>query len=210
MFIFRRPWDIFFKDKISKIIREKSEIIDIGGGLRFDTSRNNRYASANAWIPEAIKNNKVSYKVLDYVSTYHPDIVGDVQDLPFLDDSQESIICLAVLEHVENPIIAAREMYRVLKPGGYCFVYVPFLYYYHAEKGYYKDYWRFTDDATRSIFKYFHHMELQLVRGPLESLIRVSPLGRIGIFQNIAFVCDRITGKLSSKQTSGYYIFLQK
>jgi len=53
------------------------------------------------------------------------------------------------LEHVENPIKAAREMYRALKPNGYCFVYVPFLYYYHAEKGYYGDFWRFTEDSTK-------------------------------------------------------------
>ena len=208
--MFERPWNIFFKDKINKIILEKSEIVDIGGGLRLDASRNNRLAPANAWISDAMKARGVSYKVLDYVSTFHPDIIGDVQSLPFLDNSKEAVICLAVLEHVDNPIKAAHEMHRVLKPGGYCLIYVPFLYYYHAEKGYYKDCWRFTSDAIRSIFVQFQHMELQAVRGPLETLIRISPLGRVKIFQNIAFVCDRMTGKLSSKQTSGYYVFLQK
>lgn len=205
-----RPWNIFFRDKINKIILEKSEIIDIGGGLRLDTSRNNRYAPANAWIPEAMKVRGVSYKVLDYVSTYHPDIIGDVQNLPFSDNSQEAMICLAVLEHVENPIKAAQEMCRVLKPGGYCFVYVPFLYYYHAEKGYYKDCWRFTSDAINFIFSSFHYIELQSVRGPLETLVRISPLGRSNFFQDAAYIFDRSMRKLTSKQTSGYYVFLQK
>lgn len=205
-----RPWDIFFEDKVNKIILEKREIIDIGGGLRLDVSRNNRYASANAWISEAIKARGVSYKVLDYVSTYHPDIVGDVQNLPFPDNSQEAMICLAVLEHVENPIKAAQEIYRALKPGGYCLIYVPFLYYYHAEKGYYKDYWRFTSDAINFIFSSFRDVELQPVRGPLETLIRISLLGRSKFFQNIAYVSDRLMRKLTSKQTSGYYVFLQK
>lgn len=208
--MFGRPWDIFFEDKINKIILEKREIIDIGGGLRLDVSRNNRYASANTWISEAIKARGVSYKVLDYVSTYHPDIVGDVQNLPFPDNSQEAMICLAVLEHVENPIKAAQEMYRVLKPGGYCFVYVPFLYYYHAERGYYKDCWRFTDDAVRFIFRSFQYLELQSVRGPFEALVRLSPLGRKRFFQDIAYLFDRSMKKLASKQTSGYYVFLRK
>lgn len=205
-----RPWDIFFKSKINKIILEKNEIIDIGGGLRLDMSRNNRFAPANAWIAEAMKKREVSYKILDYVSTYHPDIIGDVQNLPFSDSSKEAMICLAVLEHVENPIKAAQEMCRVLKPGGYCLIYVPFLYYYHAEKGYYKDCWRFTSDGIKFIFSGFYSIELQSVRGPLETLVRISPLGRSKFFQNIAYIFDRLMGKLTSKQTSGYYVFLQK
>jgi len=48
------------------------------------------------------------------------------------------------------------------------------------------------------------------VRGALETLTRLSPLGRYQFFSNIAFVLDTFFGKLSSKQTSGYYIFLQK
>jgi len=59
----------------------------------------------------------VDYKILDQVGDYCPDIVGDIHNLPFLDNSQEAIICIAVLEHVENPIKAMEEMYRTLKPG---------------------------------------------------------------------------------------------
>lgn len=206
----KRPWDTFFENKINKIILEKNEIIDIGGGLRLDADRNNRLAPANAWISKAMTARGVSYKVLDYVPTYHPDIIGDVQNLPFSDNSKEAMICLAVLEHVENPIRAAQEMHRVLKPGGCCLIYVPFLYYYHAEKGYYKDCWRFTGDAINFIFSSFRDIELQPVRGPLETLVRISPLGRARFFQNIAYVFDRMMGKLASKQTSGYYVFLRK
>jgi SAM-dependent methyltransferase len=205
-----RPWDTFFRTAMMRILDASREIIDIGGGLRIARDRSNRLDPKNAWIVEEIEKRGIAYKVLDYVADYHPDIVGDVQDLPFEDNTQEAIVCNAVLEHVENPIQAAKEMHRVLKPSGYCLVFVPFLYYYHAEKGYYGDYWRFTEDGLRSIFKSFTTIELQKVRGPLETLMWLMGLGRVRLFADAAYLADRLFGKHISKQTSGYYIFLQK
>ena len=186
------------------------QLRDIGGGVRLSTQHSSRADPRNAWIAQRIKEKNISYKVLDYVDTYHPDIVGDIQDLPLRSDSQEAVACIAVLEHVENPFKAASEMHRVLKSGGCALVYVPFLYYYHAEDGYYGDYWRFTEDSLRHLFAPFALVEIQKVRGPLETLVRLSPLGRHALFADAAFLLDRAFGKLSSKQTSGYFVFLQK
>jgi SAM-dependent methyltransferase len=208
--MFTRPWEIFFDDKIRRILTEKKGLLDIGGGLRIDPSRNNRLDSSRSWIVSMIKECAVSYRVLDYVDTYNPDIVGDIQNLPLPNESQEALICNAILEHVENPIKAVQELYRVLMPGGLCFMYVPFLYYYHAEKGYYGDYWRFTDDGIRSMCKSFSSIELAPVRGPVEALVRLSPLGRTKFLCDIGFLIDKMTGKLSSKQVGGYYVFLRK
>lgn len=201
-------WDIFFREKLERIFTEKKSIIDIGGGLRLLKEKNNRYDSSREWLRPYLS--KVDYKVLDPVGTYNPDIVGDIHNLPFGDNSQEAILCLAVLEHVENPIKAASEIYRTLKPNGYCFVYVPFLYYYHAEKGYYGDYWRFTEDSIKCIFKDFSTIEIQSVRGAIETLIRLSPLGRYRLFIFLGNFLDRVTGKVHSKQVSGYNVFLVK
>lgn len=206
----QKPWDLFFRERVTRILSEKKSIVDIGGGFRIDPTRNNRADPQNAWITEMIRSRGINYKVLDYVDRYHPDIVGDVQDLPFEDNSQEAIVCLSVLEHVENPIKAATELYRTLGPGGLCLVYVPFLYYYHAEKGYYGDYWRFTEDGLRFIFKPFKTFEISHVRGPIEMLIHLSPLGRSSVMCNIGYLLDNFTGKLSSKQTAGYFVFLEK
>jgi SAM-dependent methyltransferase len=208
--MFTRPWDIFFCEKIGHMLEEGGTLLDIGGGLRIDPSRNNRIEPKNAWIMPRIKELGVLYRVLDYVDTYHPDVVGDVQNLPLPDGSQTAIVCNAVLEHVENPIKASMELYRVLKPGGCCFLYVPFLYYYHAERGYYGDYWRFTDDAIRSMCKPFSSLELVPVRGPLETLIRLTPMGRLSFMCDIGFLLDKALNKLSSKQVGGYYVFLRK
>jgi len=201
-------WDLFFKEKITKVFLEKKTIIDIGGGLRIDSERNNRFDKTREWILPYIE--KVDYKIMDPVDTYSPDIVGDIHEMPFENNSIDALVCIAVLEHVQNPIKACEEMYRVLKPGGYLFLYVPFLYYYHAEKGYYGDYWRFTPDSLNYICKDFSQIEIVPVRGAIETWIHLSPIGKIKFFVKLASLGDKISGKINSKQVSGYNVFLVK
>jgi len=136
-------WDDFKKEKLEKILNEKDSVIDIGAGLKAWKDKGDRYQTNN-W-PHLEK-----VQVMDPVPDYNPDLIGDIHNMPFEDNTQDAIICHAVLEHVENPFVATKELFRVLKPGGYCYVYVPFLYYYHAEKGYYKDYWRFSKEMHLS------------------------------------------------------------
>jgi len=46
------------------------------------------------------------------------DFLADLVQLPILDDAVRLILCLDVLEHVENEIGATGEMYRVLEERG--------------------------------------------------------------------------------------------
>ncbi|MCB0370723.1 MAG: class I SAM-dependent methyltransferase, partial [Bdellovibrionales bacterium] len=144
------------------------------------------------------------------VPDFNPDIVGDIHKLPFEDSSRDAIICLAVLEHVENPILAMQEMHRTLKEGGRLLIYVPFLYYYHAHEGYYGDYWRFTHDTLKMFAKPFSHHEITPVRLPVETLVRLTPLGRYKPFIFLARKVDTILYKNGSKQVAGYYLYLKK
>ena len=43
---------------------------------------------------------------------------GDVYNLPFKDETFDSVIICFVLEHLHNPKLALNELKRVLKPGG--------------------------------------------------------------------------------------------
>lgn len=202
------PWDIFLKEKITKIFTEKKLVIDIGGGLRILKDRGNRYDSTREWAVPMLKN--IEYKILDPVPDYQPDIVGDIHKLPFEDNSVDAILCLAVLEHVEDPALALREMRRVLKPGGYCFLYVPFLFYYHADVGYYKDFWRFTEDGIRYLSREFAQIEVCSVRGAVGTWLHLSPLGRFKIVKWFGVWLDKVTGKQKSAQVSGFNVFLVK
>jgi SAM-dependent methyltransferase len=200
--------DSLFRRKIIKIFCEKKNIIDIGGGLRISKDKGNRFQPDRQWIVPYAK--KVNYQVLDPVPDFNPDIIGDIHQLPLKNNSVEALICMAVLEHVKDPVKACREMHRVLEPGGYCLVYLPFLYYYHAEKGYYHDYWRFTHDSFALLFKDFSRIEYAGLDGAIETWLRISPLGKSAFLRTAARCLDRAFHKSESNQTSGYNIFLTK
>lgn len=198
----------FFRSALTRIGKDAKSIIDIGGALRISTTQGNRYDPKNEWMKELLQG--VEYKILDPVPDYRPDIVGDIHALPFEDGSQDALICVSVLEHVENPTKACSELCRVLRPGGYLLAYVPFLYYYHAEPGYYKDYWRFTEDTLRMLFKDFSEMKVENVRGAVETLVHLLPYGKSPWLALPARFFDRILHKVGSRQTSGYNVFLIK
>jgi len=198
--------DIFYREKITKIFSEQKHIMDIGGGLRIRKDKGDRYNSGTQWIADLAQ--QVDYRIMDPVDTFHPDVIGDIHDMPFTDGALDAIICCSVLEHVKNPFIAANEMYRTLKTGGYAYVYVPFLYYYHAEPGYYGDYWRFTEEAIRELFKEFATIEICPVRGALATWVILNPWTRF--LEPAAAWADRVLGKNKTKQVSAYAIFLVK
>ena len=50
---------------------------------------------------------------------------ASVETLPFDPESFSAVVGFDILEHVENPLRAVREVYRVLKKGGRSFFYVP-------------------------------------------------------------------------------------
>jgi SAM-dependent methyltransferase len=60
------------------------------------------------------------------------DVVADAYELPYADESVAAIHCEAVIEHLEFPDRAIREMYRVLKVDGQIFSATPFLQAFHA------------------------------------------------------------------------------
>lgn len=202
-------WEEFRNEGLSKMLIPGARIIDIGGGLRARLGSGNRYdPHMNALFGEKLK--QLAYQIVDPVPDFAPDIVGDIHQLPLPDESVNGVICIAVLEHVENPIQAMSEMRRVTKKGGHVFLYVPFLYYYHAEVGYYHDYWRYTKDSLGLLAQGFSHASWAPVRGATETWLHLSPLGQIPGLKHLARAVDRVTGKSKSDQVSGYFGLLVK
>jgi SAM-dependent methyltransferase len=76
------------------------------------------------------------------------DIIADAHCLPFKNKAFDIIYSIAVLEHVKKPWIVAEEIYRILQPGGFVVLELPFLNVVHDEH----DYFRFTDKGIRSLF----------------------------------------------------------
>lgn len=55
---------------------------------------------------------------------------GDICALPFCDGSFDVVFSIYVLEHVEHAAAHVREIARVLRPGGRCFVLTPNMFHY--------------------------------------------------------------------------------
>jgi ubiquinone/menaquinone biosynthesis C-methylase UbiE len=51
--------------------------------------------------------------------------IGDALRMPFRDNTFDRIICSEVMEHVPDKVQAARELFRILKPGGIIAITVP-------------------------------------------------------------------------------------
>ena len=191
-------WEKFFDEKIREIARE-NYILDIGGGIKFGKAMSG-YAGLFAGK---------KYLTLDKDPKYQPDIVGDIHAIPLDDGSVDAVICKAVLEHVEEPHKAVAEIHRILKPGGKALFYVPFLYPYHAERGIYKDYYRFSRDAVEYLFRDFSKLEYVTVRGFVETLTNFLPWGLNRILAPLARLVDSFI-KSSGNQTSGFNIYAIK
>jgi SAM-dependent methyltransferase len=59
---------------------------------------------------------------------------GDIEKgLAFDDEVFDSVICIEVLEYLDNYQDAIAEIYRLLKPGGKAFISVPFMYRDHTD-----------------------------------------------------------------------------
>jgi 2-polyprenyl-3-methyl-5-hydroxy-6-metoxy-1,4-benzoquinol methylase len=67
----------------------------------------------------------------DIASTLPGAVIGSLEAMPFEEASFDTILCNAVLEHVERADMVAAELARVLRPGGHAVLAVPFLQPYH-------------------------------------------------------------------------------
>ena len=120
-----------YDDRALGLLQRHAEglVLDCGAG-----SRNTYY------------DHVVNYEIVAYDST---DVLGVAERLPFRDDSFDAVVSLNVLEHVKDPFQAARELMRVLKPGGELMCVAPFLQPLH---GYPHHYYNMTSQGWLNLF----------------------------------------------------------
>lgn len=191
----------FIDEKIALIANEP-RVLDLGGGKRF-TKWLAKYKNLFAVC---------DYQTMDYDDSTGADVVGDIHNIPLADNSMEAIICSSVLEHVTNPILAMKEIWRILKPGGKLFVYLPSIYPYHARRGHYPDYWRFFDDTLKILFKDFSRWEFVKSGGYFRALSFFFPgQHRWRFFLDpVAMALDKLFKTETRSTAPGYYIYAEK
>ncbi|HEX5353770.1 MAG TPA: class I SAM-dependent methyltransferase [Rhodanobacteraceae bacterium] len=130
------PQWLVFRDepRVRHWVRERAHgrVLDIG--------------AADGWARRVISSD-CTYVGLDYAVTatemYHtsPDVFADGAQLPFSDESFDTVLLLEVLEHVARPADVLCEIRRVLGPDGTLLLSMPFLYPLHDAP---HDYQRYT------------------------------------------------------------------
>jgi SAM-dependent methyltransferase len=99
--------------------------------------------------------NVVNFEIVAYDTT---DVRGVGEALPFIDESFDAVFSLSVLEHVKDPFQCAKEIARVLKPGGNLMCCVPFLQPLH---GYPHHYYNMSHQGLRNLFAKYLEIDKQ-------------------------------------------------
>ncbi|SVE07963.1 uncharacterized protein METZ01_LOCUS460817, partial [marine metagenome] len=99
---------------------EKEIMVDVGGG-KLDQNKTARY---KRYIGESY--NSADYFVVELTTLPGVSVVCDItQGLPFKNESVDELICVHVLEHIEDMKGIMKELHRVLKSGGLLRIWVP-------------------------------------------------------------------------------------
>lgn len=96
------------------------------------------------------------------------DIVSDATQLPFRDNSVDAAVSESLFEHVPDAHLVAREMVRIVKPGGYVYVSAPFMHPYHASPD---DFNRWTISGLKHMFSDLEIVEAGVRSGPWSTLL---------------------------------------
>jgi SAM-dependent methyltransferase len=122
----------------AKQIAPPATVLDLGAGS----------------VPYApLFDSSINYVSVDLEKRYPTRMVADFAHLlPFSDNAVDAVLCTQVLEHVPDPESVAREIHRVLKPGGIGLVTVPFAWEIHQ---YPDDCHRFTPFSLKKLFEDF-------------------------------------------------------
>lgn len=111
-----------FYGRINAIIKNTDFVLDLGAG------RGSWFFDDNCSYRRNIRNIKDKVKFLVGVDmdkaifenqTTHKNIIMKSDKIPLDDNSMNIVIADWVLEHVQNPDDFVKEIYRVLKPGGF-------------------------------------------------------------------------------------------
>ena len=179
----------YFSELASKYI--KGKMIDIGCGIKP--------------YKEMLSHLVTEHIGVDHEITVHDqsniDLFGTAYNIPTADNSFDSAICTAVLEHLEEPEQAIRECFRVLKKDGYAVYSVPFIWHLHEQP---RDFFRYSKFGLKHLFEKagfqiidikplsgfavtFIQMHLYIVKGKFEKGI----IKKLGIIRLYSYLMQR-------------------
>jgi SAM-dependent methyltransferase len=135
---FRRE---IISDWNKKLPSKKLRVLDLGGRLQP--------------YRKLFGDRQKQYVGIDPVFEGLIDTLGVGEHLPFAEKKFDVVICTQVLNYTTDPFLVIREIYRVLKKGGFLYLSVPAIFpRYHNQR------WRFMPDGLRVLLSQFSTVEI--------------------------------------------------
>ena len=127
---------------INQIPGENLHVLDVGG----------RYQPYRPLLGAKVGR----YVAIDLIRTGLVSVVANGEALPFAAEAFDLAIATQVLEYFPEPSLAARQIHRVLKPGGILLASVAAC----APRFVDEEHWRFTRTGLRSVLSAFAEAEI--------------------------------------------------
>lgn len=121
------PVSKYFLNRFSTLLLNEvnqlkpESILDVGAGEGFTLQKLHDFK-----IGKKVEGIEYSEEAIALGKKFHPEVTikqGDIYHLPYKDNAFDVVICSEVLEHLEDPAAALKELTRVAKK--YCVLSVP-------------------------------------------------------------------------------------
>jgi SAM-dependent methyltransferase len=166
--VLRRRRMIFAK-WMASIRGERLAVLDIGG----------RYQPYRPLLENRIQ----QYFALDVSSTPFVDAIGTGEQLPFKANTFDLVLATAVFECFPEPKLAAAEIHRTLKPGGYLLMSVAAV----CPRAMDDEHWRFLPAGLKFILAPFSRIEIVPEVSSLGGIVRLNAAS-LSIFAKYGFI----------------------
>lgn len=107
-----------------------SGLMKVDGSLRYQVEKSGIGYRSLDLVPEYFSRDFAksvcdqSQMIYDFV----PGVIGDLRCTPLANNSLNHAVCADVIEHIDQPIMALAEIFRILSPGGTVLLVIPSLY----------------------------------------------------------------------------------
>ncbi|HPH52024.1 MAG: class I SAM-dependent methyltransferase [Candidatus Portnoybacteria bacterium] len=142
----------FVGKNVGKCINCKDKnkiIVNLGSGVRM------------------VKDNIIN---IDFSPYNNVDMVADIANLPFPNNSIDVVVIESVLEHVPKHQAIISEIKRILKSEGFVYVTVPFVAAFHSSPN---DYYRWSKEGFRELMHDFEEVECGIRHGPTSAMLSI-------------------------------------
>lgn len=139
--IFRKMQNSFLRQYSSEI--SPASVLNLGARPDASDKEGSTYEQ---YFPKA------AFRTLDLGPFDHPrHLHADLMQLPDDVPVSDLVLAMSLIEHIDKPWLAAPNIVRLIRPGGYLYIAMPFFYPIH-EGPYYGDHWRASPSGIRHLF----------------------------------------------------------